>query len=91
MMGRRRILRALKMGRRAFSTAINLVIAAISLVLCVYIIGAIQPNIKGLTGTANTTVGTIFTQTYNALNLMVVGLIVMAAVALIGLVMRLRG
>ncbi|RLG76807.1 MAG: hypothetical protein DRO12_03735 [Thermoprotei archaeon] len=62
---------------------ITLVIVAVTLAIGVYILANIQPSIKGLTGTANTTVTNIFTQAYSAFGLLVVGLLVLAAVAIL--------
>lgn len=79
------------LGAATTGTALGLVVAAVTLVIGIYIVATIQPTISGLTGTANTTVETVFERVYSSFNVLTVALIVMAAVAILALVMRLRG
>lgn len=67
-----------------------LVAFAVSMVMGVYVIAKIQPQITGLTGDANTTVTSIFATTYDAFALLVVGLIVAGAVAILWIIKLIR-
>lgn len=66
-------------------TAITLVIAAVALIVGVYVFVQVEQAIPALTGTANTTVGNIITTTLNAFQLATVALIVLAAVAVLAI------
>ena len=76
--------------RRGISlgAVLALVIAAIALVVGVYLIGTFQSvlNTSGLPSTAQVAIGSVFSTTYSAFQLAVVGLIVIAAVAILSLV-----
>ena len=76
--------------RRAISlgAVLALVIAAIALVVGVYLIGTFQSvlNTSGLPSAAQTSIGSVFSTAYSAFQLAVVGLIVIAAVAILSLV-----
>ena len=63
---------------------------AVSMVMGVYVVAKIQPNITGLTGEANTTVTAIFSTAYDAFGLLVVGLIVAGAVAILWIIKMIR-
>jgi len=69
-------------------TVISLVIVAVVLVVGVIIIGNLQATVDELDlGTqGNATRTTIFDTTYSAFNISVIGLIVMGAVGIIGVV-----
>ncbi len=69
-------------------TALALVAAAVVMIIGIYIYSQIYSNINtsALSTQANATVNNINSTTYNAFNLLVVGLIILAAVAVLGFV-----
>jgi len=66
--------------------AITLVIAAVALIIGVFVFSEIYDNLPLLSGTANTTAVSIRTTTMNAFDLATVGLIVLAAVAVLSFI-----
>jgi len=68
------------------NTAISLVIAAVVLVIGVYTFVQVFDAIPAQTGATNTTLQNIRTTTLDAFDLAVVGLIVLAAVAILSII-----
>ena len=67
---------------------IGIVVAAILLIIGVLVFAEVSTNIPttGISSTANTTINNIITTSYSAFDLATVGLIVLAAVIILGLV-----
>jgi membrane-anchored glycerophosphoryl diester phosphodiesterase (GDPDase) len=71
----------------SIGAVLTVVIASIALVLGVYLLANFQIvlNTSGLPATADNAIGTIFSTAYTAFQLLVVGLIVLAVVAILSI------
>lgn len=68
------------------NVAITLVIAAVALIIGVFVFSEVYDNLPLLGGDANTTVESIRSTTFSAFDLATVGLIVLAAVAVLSFI-----
>lgn len=76
-------MQSMKFKGQVANTAIGLVIAAVALVIGVLVFSEVFDALPVLSGTANTTAGDIRDTTFDAFNLAAIGLIVLAAVAVL--------